>query len=463
MVQDAVVNVEEEPHREMEVQLEEVENAETIDTDAVEELNNFIDKLRVVQESEKDRGEQLERLISTLPKTIGKCSQGHTKGQMLKALRQLKVDGMEKLNGKTVSLFRKSHEEPAFWELVYKVANAEELKGRLLLFAGVLSAFSEAVAASSQVLPVKSSSSPSVANKVAVMAHTIASPESVPILERIRDGVPKVQTTAILDSMSGSKGFMDNLFAELAELAEKNKSTYDNTSDYTEAYCGKEAADALAKSNIDPRKAPKMTGAEFKKIYTESKNSFEVLKAKHDVSGENRDGVERRENIFANFIGNTGRAKDLSLYYLFLTWDGKDIRFTTRALPVDQAKSSASTALDDEDDVEEVTVLKKPSTAKKTKRERQEEKEEEKKLKRMEAFGASFHKKDNENSSSGNNEVLDASRNELIQSKISETQAAALAQLTTTRLAAISNPHFFDKLSEDKQEKLRDATFNDLF
>ena len=226
---EEVENVEEEPHQEMEVQLEEVENAETIDTDAVEELNNFIDKLRVVQESEKDRGEQLERLISTLPKTIGKCSQGHTKGQMLKALRQLKVDGMEKLNGKTVSLFRKSHEEPAFWELVYKVANAEELKGRLLLFAGVLSAFSEAVAASSQVLPVKSSSSPSVANKVAVMAHTIASPESVPILERIRDGVPKVQTTAILDSMSGSKGFMDNLFAELAELAVKNKSTYDNT------------------------------------------------------------------------------------------------------------------------------------------------------------------------------------------------------------------------------------------
>ena len=117
-VTDPIVNMEEEAHRERDVGLDEVENADTIDTDAVEELEYFIVKLRVVQELEKDRGEQLERLISTLPKTIGKCSQGHTKGQMLKALRQLKVDGLEKLNGKTVSLFRKSHEEPAFWELV---------------------------------------------------------------------------------------------------------------------------------------------------------------------------------------------------------------------------------------------------------------------------------------------------------------------------------------------------------
>ena len=88
-VTDPIVNMEEEAHRERDVGLDEVENADTIDTDAVEELDYFIVKLRVVQESEKDKGEQLERLISTLPKTIGKCSQGHTKGQMLKALRQL--------------------------------------------------------------------------------------------------------------------------------------------------------------------------------------------------------------------------------------------------------------------------------------------------------------------------------------------------------------------------------------
>ena len=65
-VTDPIVNMEEEAHRERDVGLDEVENADTIDTDAVEELEYFIVKLRVVQELEKDRGERQALLLPCL-------------------------------------------------------------------------------------------------------------------------------------------------------------------------------------------------------------------------------------------------------------------------------------------------------------------------------------------------------------------------------------------------------------
>ncbi len=465
---DIPLNEEEEANKrrdeeEQALRLEDVESAATIETDTVEDINKFINSVRSLQDSSEKgspgdtRGEKLEHLISTLPKTNGKCGQGHTKGGMLKALKFLKVDGLDRLNNKTVSNFRAKNEEPVFWELIRKVVNDGEPKERLLVFTGVLASFVEAVKDSSQDNSIKSSS-PSVANRVALMAHTVADPEAVNILEAIANGVSTVAATAVLDSQGGSKAFLEKLYTELAELADKNKNTYDNKSNYTEVYCGKDGAEALAKANIDPSKALKMTGADFKKLFIESKNQFDILVSRHDVSGEYRDGVERRANIFDNFIGVQGRAKDISLFYLFLTWDGIKLKYASRRLAEDQGKSSSSSSTTTSSS--DVTPITAPSAKKLSKREREEEASEEKKIKRMAAVAASLRPA--ANNSAGNAE-LDASRIELIQSKIAETANAVAVQKNVARLTAMSNTVFFESLTTEQKEKLRGATFNSLF
>ena len=65
-----------------------------------------------------------------------------------------------------------------------------------------------------------------------------------------------------------------------------------------------------------------------------------------DRSGQSHDQgtLLRRMDCFSNFVGNTARGKNISLFYCFVIWEGNNMRWGTRRLGYALGVSSVGAA-----------------------------------------------------------------------------------------------------------------------
>ena len=107
---------------------------------------------------------------------------------------------------------------------------------------------------------------------------------------------------------------------------------------------GAEAADIV--SGINPSAATFKDSAELFSLQTNFVNQHDILLRNLDSSGKStpENTVERRLDCFANFCGQSGRSKNVILFYCFCVWEGKTTRWLSRRLSNEVAVSSASSS-----------------------------------------------------------------------------------------------------------------------
>ena len=77
-------------------------------------------------------------------------------------------------------------------------------------------------------------------------------------------------------------------------------------------------------------------------LKTKFVNLHDILLQHLDASGGNLPNgcKERRILCCERFIGEPGRSKDVGLFYCFVLWEGKELRWTSRRLSADHCVTS---------------------------------------------------------------------------------------------------------------------------
>ena len=84
------------------------------------------------------------------------------------------------------------------------------------------------------------------------------------------------------------------------------------------------------------------TPQELKAMKTKFVNLHDQLLANLDHSGGNLPigGVERRLKCWNSFVGESGRSKNVALFYCFVLWEGCELRWASRVAPASAQRSS---------------------------------------------------------------------------------------------------------------------------
>jgi hypothetical protein len=77
-------------------------------------------------------------------------------------------------------------------------------------------------------------------------------------------------------------------------------------------------------------------GEALRKLKTQLTGRFDTLVTKLNASGQSVSGDERKNLCWENFLSHNGKTKDTPLFYLFLLWDGEEVRWLSRKLDADE-------------------------------------------------------------------------------------------------------------------------------
>jgi hypothetical protein len=192
-------------------------------------------------------------------------------------------------------------------------------------------------------LPAAANAPNAYANKVALMAHLLVHPDAVPLWTMFADGVPAENRPAGLDQMVRPR---DQILAELVALSEELKQQMGSfdMEPLSANNIGVEAAMECA--TLRPYDASFVNGAELLEIRTKYVNFVDIKVANIDHSGSNLasgqgiEGYQRRLQAWDSFFGTSGRNKSVDVFYCFVLWEGKEVRWATRRLPDDVVVNS---------------------------------------------------------------------------------------------------------------------------
>ena len=307
-----------------------IDTSETIDTTDVAAVREFIHYLNTYEPDENSEDSMIQILLRRLPQINSAVGKSHSVLRLMKALRiaSPQIPAMVQFGAKTYSMLTRM--EKSAFHAVAKVAEST-LATFTTMRAAVLVPFSKIVP--SQPAVFVAGDRVRMIDKYAFITLTTANQASVADLEKLHDRTPEADRTAFLDQPGGAKEFTRKLFDNLIEVGLGLRSRGEMAIDryIGEAHVGDDAAALFDAMKIEPE--PPKDGEEFKKLYTQLLNLHDGLITRSDHSGGNVTGVERRVKAFDSFIGNSGRSKNLGLFFCMLVWEGEQTRFTSRALP----------------------------------------------------------------------------------------------------------------------------------
>ena len=182
---------------------------------------------------------------------------------------------------------------------------------------------------------------PNVVNRVAMMAHLLVHEKATPLWEKLHETPAAGDRPAMLDQTDGLAGNKQDIAERLLSLVEVIKEDLD-LSRLQPDHCGAEAADAM--KDINAAQAVFKNALEILELYTSYTNLHDTLLQRLDSSGNFEFAFERRVKCFANFIGPSGKSKNMGLYYCFLLWEGHPTKFTSHRLGDGISRSSSSSS-----------------------------------------------------------------------------------------------------------------------
>jgi hypothetical protein len=164
-------------------------------------------------------------------------------------------------------------------------------------------------------------------HKVALMAHLLVDPDAEPMWTEMALGPSEEDRPAALDMVTPVRAqYLDRLIS----LGRATRGHLDYSL-FEASRIGQDEHEVCR--SFDPSHAEFESGEELLGMKTTWINKHDELLANLDASGGNLPiGPERRKLCFDNFVGPHGRCKNLALYYCFILWEGKELRFLTRRL-----------------------------------------------------------------------------------------------------------------------------------
>jgi hypothetical protein len=304
-----------------------------IDTTNHEEVRKWAERVKNYEPG-VTQDTSIQQLVDMLPKNNSLTGKALTQGRILKAILKVVpavIAPDSDLVSKTVGSFKKENWVNYWMAVEDMLWLASHLT---ILKAAILFGFSKIIEEANNQ-PIADNCK---LNKVALLAHLVVHPDAVETMERLYNKVDVDDRPAFLDQTGGAKAWRLSQYEILRKISENIKNGLDNRTNYSEAWCGEDAF--LALRAIDPGEASFKSALELKELHTYYMNANDTLTTRLDHSGSNLDGVARRVKCFDSFVGGHGRAKDMCLYYCFLTWENVNTRFTSRSLPPGKGKGS---------------------------------------------------------------------------------------------------------------------------
>jgi len=410
-----------------------IEGDSTIDTHDRGQVEAWMAE---VQEIGPDQGPAFRALVEKLPKTRDACGRGISNNRLLKALRSMKNLPSTEINKikekKSVAAFTQA-QLLVYHDLIDRCFSTDggSEPERVLLRKGLVLPFEEQGAGGGGGGGEGSGPRPdSEVNRILLMALTVTSPEAVPFLEKAIATVPEADRPAALDVPGGITGTILAAYEGLRVLSEtlKTNSEFDLSRFSKEHLGSDEAAQAL--SGLSPLGATIPSAAAFKAMHTQWCNANDELCGKVDASGGHVAGVARRQTCYEKFIGQTGRSKNISLFLVFVLFEGAEKRFTSRVLPTGKGVGSNEHG-------------NTPALAKKNKQQPRQE------------MSLTISRPPVDPEEALATKRLKAAQENLVKEKTNSERATRLQ-------AIISNPAIFGTFSAARQQELQEALYSSL-
>lgn len=321
-----------------------IEDANTLDTTVKAQVELWVKKVREVGPNE---GPDFRALLQQLPTSRDACGRGISTNRVLKGLKTIKNLSPTEYNKikdkKSAAKFTKA-QMTTFHELIDQCFELidESGSGGEILKKGLLIPFVEGAGGGAGGGGGGGHRPDSEVNRVLLMALTLTDPAAVPILEKLHATVSAEDRPAALDVPGGIVGNKMTCYEQLRELSETLKANNEfDLSRFSKEHTGSdEAAETLI--DLSPLHATIPSAVDFKTMHVKWMNAVDTLICSLDASGGNVAGVARRQTCFNTFIGQAGRSKNISLFVVFLIFEGADKRFTSRGLPVGKGVGSSS-------------------------------------------------------------------------------------------------------------------------
>lgn len=176
-------------------------------------------------------------------------------------------------------------------------------------------------------------------NKIALMAHLVIYENADTYWTQLCNDIPEENRPAALDQQVP---FKVGVAQRLTAIANAIKDNLDYSA-FSEELIGEEAHAAC--STLSPSSAD-FTNCEKELLSLKTKmvNLHDTLLQHLDASGGNLPigCKERRMLCWERFVGVPGRSKDVGLFYCFVLWEGKELRWTSRRLASEHCVTSMS-------------------------------------------------------------------------------------------------------------------------
>lgn len=175
--------------------------------------------------------------------------------------------------------------------------------------------------------------------KMLLVAHLLIEPSASELWTCLREGPGEANTPSALDQIDSQKTV---ICARLNSIAMAIRSRVDLSKFEANLIgdAGHEACMLFDLSHVEFANPTEIAG-----IATTIANQHDGLLSRLDASGRNVAGMERRLNCWDSFIGPVGRNKDVGLFYIFVLFEGEEIRWVSRRLPDGYGANSQSTPL----------------------------------------------------------------------------------------------------------------------
>lgn len=171
-------------------------------------------------------------------------------------------------------------------------------------------------------------------NKIALLAHFLVDDAARPMLADVCTLLSKsAKIPAMADGRTPAQVWEEK-FSVIAATANAYAKNYSNPFDEN---TWKELAD------IDPSKGQFDDGKDFSSLWTKMKNQHDTLVTNLNQSGRN-EADEILDETAMQFCKASGRMLNLPLFYCYMLWKGRDLKYATNALPSSVGMSTGLSA-----------------------------------------------------------------------------------------------------------------------